>query len=81
MNPVIWVVRGLFIVAAVFIAITVVTAYEAASTTEGLAGHNYYWAALAGLAISAGIVTLDILFRKKSVAVVVAITFVREARS
>ncbi|HUW55083.1 MAG TPA: PIN domain-containing protein [Planctomycetota bacterium] len=69
----VWIVRVLFVVLAAIVAVYMSRGWYPAPDIQVLRSVYDYWAILIGFGVAAGVVILDILFQKKSVAVVVAI--------
>ncbi len=73
MRASVWIVRATFVVFAVIVALYMSRGWYPAPDIQLLRSVYDYWAILVGLGAAIGIVILDIVFQKKSVAVVVAI--------
>jgi len=73
----VWIVRALFILVAVVVAVNIGRVCFPVPTDElgrpVFLGYSDYWAMLTGVAASLVVVVLDVIFRKKSVAAILAI--------
>jgi uncharacterized protein YacL len=73
MRASVWVVRALFVVLAVVLAVYISRGWHPAPDTQLLRSVYDYLAILIGMGASVPLVVLDILFQKKSLAVVLAV--------